>query len=86
MKTKNPYRDNEDYMTTTEAINFLGCQPHTFYRYIERLNIQGIVFGKYTYYHRNDIKILDKFLAGIVPTLIVFLERQTGKKVQLIEK
>lgn len=86
MKQPNIYRDNPDFVTTKEACDYLGVYPLTFYRYVERFCIDGHPCGKFTYYLKSDIEVINNFLSWGAAELIVRLEAMTGCIVTLKPK
>ena len=71
-------------MTQGEALRELGIAYITFERYCHRLGIEGEREGRCTYYEREQIETLRKLLDSKVPTWIILIEKETGKKVKLI--
>ena len=73
----------EGYMTTAEALEFLGMAPHTFEKYASKLGIRKLREGRCCYYRKEDIERLDTLLANRVPFLVQQLEKLTGGKVTI---
>jgi hypothetical protein len=73
----------EGYMTTGEALSFLGMHQHTFDRYVKKFGIKKEHEGRNTFYRKEDVDYLNNVLGNRVPTLIKMLEKITGGKVTI---
>lgn len=76
----------EGYMTTGEAVNYLGLHQLAFYKYVAAFGIKSVRLSRFSYYRKEDIEMLNERLGNRVPTLIRMLEKLTGCQVILKEK
>ena len=67
-----------------EVLAFLSMNAHTFDKYAERFGLKGEKVGRNVYYNREDVLAFDNTLADGVESAIKYIERKTGKKVQLV--
>lgn len=78
------YKDNPDYMTQSEALQYLQMYHPTFNRYLSMLGIEGTHAGRCVYYKRSDIERLKALKDNMFIRAIGIIERETGKKVKQI--
>ncbi len=84
MKTAKDYRNDPAYVTQTEAARLCGKDVITFKRYAERFGVPKTAIGKYTFYKKEDVEMINEWAHQGAEDLVRRIEQLTGKKVQLI--
>ncbi len=84
MSKKRQFAGNPDYMTQSEALEYLEMYHPTFNRYLNMLGIEGIHEGRCAYYKRSEIERLKSLKGNMFSRAVGIIERETGKKVKQI--
>lgn len=84
VKRTKDYKDNPDYMTQTEALQYLQMYHPTFNKYANMLGIHCIREGRCTYYLRPDVERLKSLKSNLLSRAIETIEKVTNRKIKEI--